>query len=418
MEHERKLLSKALHTGSVESVIARGIETRHFSDPKLRAVWDSVCAHVLKYGSSPSAVSVLRKHSDVVLDVVQDSLEYVIDQFLLLTKRRIAVERLLAMGSVIDGNDDEQLMRIEEIFLESAQELSRAVPGGKVARYSDMNDRIRLYEHDAKEGASRGIQFGIPTLDDLTYGIQPHELVVISGWQGTGKSTLMQHILHRAYVNEGATPMLISLEMEASALYRKWDTMAAPWTYDELKGHRLSDDQLVEWGRMAERAKKASNDIIVLDDVGRCTVEKVHAEMNRYNPDIVGIDYISLMSTPKDDKAAIWETVTYITKELKQLARSTGTPIVAIAQTNRESATAGARLENISYSRSIGQDSDIVLGLYSDEVMREEKRMQVRMLKNRDGRTTNIDMKWDMDQMRFREWSVTDEFGTIDKETT
>ena len=100
----------------------------------------------------------------------------------------------------------------------------------------------------------------------------------------------------------------------------------------------------------------------------------------------------------------------YLTQNLKQLSRSLKIPIIGVAQTNRESATGGAKLENIAWSVAIIQDSDIVLGLHQDQEMKDEKMMELRMLKNRDGQTLDVNLKWDMSRMKFSQWRESDAF--------
>ena len=388
--YEHDLLSKAIHTGQIEHLINIGVDETHFVDRKLREIWRLIVDHTVKYSTPPSIDVIRETYDDFLPSFVNDSLEYVVDVFFQKTKRRIAIEQLRVIASSID--DAQRAENIDEIFLDSARLLAQSVPTGKIAKFSDMEKRIEKYKQDKKVGFKRGLTTGIKTIDELTFGIQPHEFVVISGWSGLGKSTLLQHMMFSAYTYNDITPMMISLEMEAEALYRKWDAMSANLTYNSLKGLSLSDEEMAAWASKSEKASKAKNDIIVLDKMGRCTVEKMYAEATRYKPDLIGVDYISLMDTPKHAGGALWEKVTYLTNNLKQLARSLKIPVIAVAQTNRESVQEGARLDNIAYSRSIGQDGDIVLGLYSDDDMKAIKKMEVRMLKNRDGEIRNVDM--------------------------
>ncbi len=181
--------------------------------------------------------------------------------------------------------------------------------------------------------------------------------------------------------------------------------------YNNLKSHKLREQEIDKWRVVADTVKTKPNDIVILDDVHGCTVDRVYAELHRWKPDILCIDYITLMDINRSAGNQMWEKVTYITQALKQIARTSKIPIIGVAQTNIDSAESGAKLENISYSRSIGQDSDLVLGLYSNDEMKREKRMQVRMLKNRDGMTTNTDLFWNMETMTFGDWKTSHMFG-------
>jgi len=399
VEYERRLLSKAIHSGQLDKLIGLGIEESHFGDEMVKSVWQFVIEHTVKYNSPPSIDAIVENNSHFVPTITSDSLEYLIDKFYEGTKRRLTIEYLRTVAEAVDNPD---LGDPEEMMLDAARKLSQAVPSGEVGRYSDMDKRIEQYRQDKTTGKKRGITSGVPTLDDITEGIQPHEMVVISGYSGSGKSTFLQYMLYKARQIDKVTPMMISLEMGKEALYRKWDVMATNFEYRKLKKFELSSDEEEKWRNEAHKARHADTDIIVLDKLGRCTIEKVCSEINRYKPDIVGIDYVSLMDTPKHAGTQIWERVTYITNNLKYIARSLNIPIIAVAQTNSSDP---ASLDNIAHSKSVVRDADIVLGLYQDQEMRDNKQMQLRVNKNRDGELKNIDMFWDMHHMQFEEWS-------------
>jgi replicative DNA helicase len=364
----------------------------------------------MKYRGQPSLSVIREKFPHYDLPLVSDSLEYVLDRFIVNLKRARAEQSLYDLAEAI--NDPDQAPKIDELFSDEARRLSQLLPGARIERLSDMKKRIEEYREMAAAGGPVGIQMGIPTFDDDTLGIQRHEYVSVVGWQGTGKSTLTQWILLNAY-NQGLTPMYISLEMEARALFRKWDTMLTNMSYRSLKSGELTEEEIERWEQTAERVANSQNDVLVGDDVRSCTVDKVYAEMVKHEPDIVAIDYISLMDVQKSKSDQLWEKMTYLTNNLKQCARTLKTPVIGVAQTNINSVDTGAQLQNIAYSRSIGQDSDIVLGLHCDDEMRKNRRMQVKLLKNRDGRLSTADLKWDMENMRFRPWQPTDDFTSI-----
>lgn len=409
MDHERRLICKAVHAGAAEKLIARGISTEHFLDEECRAVWETMSEHMRTYRASPSAQAVMSDHPGFNFEAVTDTLDYCIDEFVKRTSRRFGIQALEDIARAID--DPRRDDTVEELFLERANQLARAVPATRASRYSDMELRIDEYRRRKAAGEIRGILMGIPTFDNITLGIQPHEMLSIVGWQGTGKSTLLMWAVQEAYI-QGRDPMIVSMEMEAEALWRKLDTAAAGFDYQALKSLNLSEEEEERWEAAAERAKSAANDIVIIDDLGKATPDRVYAEIMRYNPKLVGVDYISLMELPgRSADLPIWERVTQITKQLKLMARSLKVPVIAVAQTNIGGASDGAQLDNIAYSRSIGQDSDIVLGLHQNEEMLANKRMTIRMLKNRDGVRSKTDCYWNPAKMEFHEWTPADQFA-------
>lgn len=399
------LVARIAQTGHVEQAMSRGVGPEHFVDPECRAIWDFIREHATRYRAAPSLSVVRERFPDHGFEVTSDSTEYVIDRFMKHVRRRMAIDALRELAGSVD--DDQVVGRIDELFLERARQLSQAVPSPRASRLSEAKQRIDRYHELVRSGAPMGIPMGIPRIDERTLGVQPHELVSIAGWQGTGKSTLLAYVLYNAWLN-GRDALLFSLEMEAAAIQRKFDVMATNVQHRAMKAGKLGDDELELWEEWAERASSAKNDIVVIDDVGRCTVDRVHADMVKYKPDIVGLDYVSLMHTREGQ--AMWEKVTFLTGALKQTARSLGIPIVICAQTNIGGAASGAQLENIAYARSVGQDSDIALGLHRDREMEENRRMRVELIKNRDGARTVVDMHWEPERMRFHEATAVDLF--------
>ncbi len=405
---ERALVGKFVAGLQTEALMGKGIEVEHFETKAHQGIYTFCTAHVRQYRTPPSFEAVRAKFPDYGFDVTNDALEFLVDEFVKKTKRRIAIEELRLLGKVID--DPDRVGQVDEFWAESARRLMQVVPSASTSRFSDMYKRIEAYRKMLKTGVIPGIPMGIPQFDLRTLGIQRHELVTIAGWQGTGKTTLGMFTSFNAYL-VGRTPMIISLEMEGDALLRKMDVLATNLEYHAMKAIKLAEGDITQWENWAARAQMASNDIIIIDDMRKCTVDSVHGAMVRYQPDIVLVDYVSLMDAPKSASGSMWEKITHITGGLKQSARTLGIPIIAISQTNKDSYQAGADLSNISYSRSIGQDSDLVFGLHQTPDMREAKQMEVRMLKNRDGQRTDVILHWDMAHMRFREWTPADTFG-------
>ena len=174
--------------------------------------------------------------------------------------------------------------------------------------------------------------------------------------------------------------------------------------------------------RASRRVKKKENDIIIIDTLRKGSIDNIYGEIIRHEPDIVAIDYINLMDAPNKINHVMWEKLTYITRELKAIARSTNIPILGAAQTNRESAKDGATLVNIAHSSSVAADSDIVIGMAQTPDQERNKQMVLNMLKNRDGRRVQAKLLWDLPTMTIREWSFSDAFkelkdGEENKET-
>jgi replicative DNA helicase len=402
VDAERVLVSRLVHSGEVETVISRGISEDHFADDECQKVFEFVIGHTKRYKTPPSMQVVKERFPKFEFEISQDSISYLIDNFITKVKRRLANEFLMELAEIAD--DPEKSSEIDIHFLDVSRQLATVVPSTEVARFSDMGRRIDQYHADKEKGTPWGIRLGIPALDDKTMGLQPHELCVVAGWQGVGKSTLLQFFGFNGYL-QSKKVMIVSLEMEHRAILRKFDAMAAELTYRDLKRLELGDDAVERWRQYASEAEnnREHQDIIIIDRIGSRTPMGIFSETVRHKPDLVIVDYISLLEAPRGAGEKSWQQIGHISRELKLNARTLGIPVIAAAQTNRDSVQQGVKLETIAFSSSIGMDADIVLGLNQDDDMRVEKEMEVVMVKNRDGAPGRVKMNWDMETMQFGE---------------
>jgi len=408
MAYEDKLLSKAVQTESVEKLIAYGIDDRHFADFNSKEIWEFLTGHLKEYGTSPSFETFKENFPEYELDVSTEPLEFLKDKFINEVKLREAKSALYDLGEIIDTAEEDSLSSIDEIFLSKAQDLTQVIPSNRIGKFSDMKSRIQKYKNMKNEGVKAGMLFGIPQLDELTLGLHSHEYVTIAGNTGLGKSTLLFQLAINHYV-EGYTPMIISLEMSDQEIYRKMDAMAVGLKQMAMKRMDLAPNDMKKWEDFAEKVGNAANDIIIVD-VDDATPEKVYAETARWNPDVVGVDYVQLLTAPKYLKQG-WEKVGYVSQQMKKLARQLDTPVYGLAQTNAEAFEEGAKLSNLGQSKDIGRHSDIVLGLAQTQEEREIKKLELRVLKNRGGvANKSIYMKWDHHNSIYQEWKEVDSF--------
>jgi replicative DNA helicase len=97
-----------------------------------------------------------------------------------------------------------------------------------------------------------------------------------------------------------------------------------------------------------------------------------------------------------------WLRIAHITRDLKQVAKDTKKPIFINSQADSTtSKKTGPELDNISFSRAVGQDSDVVMALFRDENMIEDNEMKAKILKQREGITGSVMLNWNFDTMDF-----------------
>jgi replicative DNA helicase len=400
LDVERTILGKAILAGQLDELVAAGIEPEHFSSRECTEVYESCLAHYRRYQVPPSREAVAQKHPDFHAPLSQDSTEFLIDQFVQKVKRREAIRLGEAYMEAID--DPDEVGHIEDVAMEMAATLMEVVPQPRVGLYSDAELRIADYIQRRDEERVWGLKMGVPTLDNLTMGLQPKELAVVVAWQGVGKSLFMQHWCWQMY-EQGKRPLFISLEMSKEELYERWDTMATSVLHHALRACELDETDMDRWREVAKKAKdaRAERDIIAIDDLHVCTPDRVLAETRRYKPDAVFVDYLELMDPPRRLDGG-WQEINIIGKDLKRNARVLGTPVIVAAQTNVGDGGTGPTLANISY-KSTGKHANIIVGIHRDEEMEAADLAEVRLLKSRNGPRGRAEMHWNAPRMDFRE---------------
>jgi replicative DNA helicase len=416
MDSERAVLSSALVSGSISTLLARGVELKHFTNTKsgeeCRLVFSFAANHARKYGCSPSPQIVKANFPNWHGEPSSDPLEALIDQFLNDVRRRYYSAKVMELAQA-EGNPA-NWGKLDEIMLDAARDLATVIPSGQVSRVrAEMQDRIDQYEVDKADGRVLGIKCGIPLFDDLTDGFQQGDIVTVAGYSGRGKSYTAQAFLANA-LDQGKDALLMSLEMSTRQIMDRFDTMITNFSHKELRKRQLPDSEIENWRRAAQKYEDAKNDLVVVDKMGHCTVDRVYAEINRYKPDITCVDYVQLM---KGSKASMskWEGLVEITNELKSVALATDSTIIMVSQDQRNSAEEGSTESNMGGSISVLQAADIYIGMMQNEEMRHQKKILMRLIKNRNGSPGESDVMCDPEYGRFVPWQDNN-INNFDKE--
>lgn len=405
---ERSLISKVIQDRAIKDTQARGIDVEHFADPECAEVYEFLVAFSRRHKQAPTSDVVKQEFPEFSPLVSRNPLSYHIENFILHTRERVAIELVRDYHSALE--DPDEIAQIEVRAFEMARLLTDIVPEPRAMHFSDPA-RYDEYERRAATGEKPGTYMGIPSFDEVTQGAQNHELITNVAYLGVGKSTLLRHYAYSFYLL-GKTSLIITLEEEAEAVMRKLDSMAAGIKYLGMKALEMDVKEKEQWKRVLDQAHKDRHDrdIIVRDDIKNCTVDRVAAETERYHPDTVIVDYLELMSVPKSAGGQHWEKVAFSSQGLKQNARLLGVPHFTASQIDRSGGKGEIGLHNISY-QSVGRNSDIVIGLRQDEEQETRQEMECILLKSRDSpKNVLARMNWRLDEMFIREKGINERF--------
>lgn len=408
MDVERRLISRTVLGGHVETLVARGIAASNFArlptgeESEHAAVFRTLVSHMRQYNAPPSRDAVLAAHPGYRLEPAEDPLDYLIDRFIEQVKRRAVI---VALDDAIKRIDDPSTGTDADMLLfEAAESVVSSTPSSsRISKLSDAPSRRDQYLYYLREGRPRGIALGYPTLDRIILGVQDYEVVTVAAPSAWGKSTQLQFISLTTYLDDvSQRPLFISLEMEADALLRRFDAMAMKVRANAIKGFEIAedDDDMRRWEQWAERASRAPNDLLIQDNIFHPTVDRIHAEILRYKPTSVFVDYVQLMEGPGDNS---YLRVGAAIKGLKRIARQTKIPVFTAAQTNRSGFKDGVTEDNIADSIEIFRSSDILLGLERTDELDAKNQAILKIVKNRDAPKGHCTTNFNWEMMDFSE---------------
>lgn len=233
---------------------------------------------------------------------------------------------------------------------------------------TNIDDAIAHFENIKKmqEEGVHGIYTGLAGFDNyLPAGITPGQLGVLLAYPAIGKSWMALYLAVQAWKN-GKSPLIVSLEMtEAEVRNRIFAIIGqGMWSHRKLSKGDVELDMFKKWMHKTFDGKPSLN-IISNDGLGEVSPSVLRGKIDQYNPDIVFIDYLNLMtSNVKTDNEVV--KMKNLSRELKLLAISENIPLVAISSATPDDVTdmnSVPTLGQTSWSRQIAYDADWLLAL-------------------------------------------------------
>ena len=306
------------------------------------------------------------------------------------------------------------LAKAEKLIFDISQTKSRS--SLEHIKYG-VTDAIDLMEKLAIDpNANAGVKTGFPTLDKITNGFKPGELIIIAARPGIGKTTLAVNFAINSAVKYGKSVAMFDLEMSSLQVAQRFICATGRVPMDMVKGG--TKDQSA-WATLFETKKILENSNIYIDDTTTITPAEILSKCRRLKAqsglDMVIIDYLQLMKAEKASKDGNrQQEVADLTRSIKLAARELGCPILLLSQLNRgveQRSDKTPQLSDLRESGSIEQDADIVMFISdrADESVSEQDTTDdaidytLVIAKHRNGMRGNIPIKWKSEYTQFYE---------------
>jgi replicative DNA helicase len=362
---EQLLISAVIQTSDISTAEQSGIRADHFH--AYRATWEWLESYHIRYRKVPSKPVFRREFADFPLLKTTD-VEYAAEE---VRRNHLRQELARSVGDAVDllkhDEVEDALATLAPVVtrLEQDFDAGRVLDAAKDAK-SVFNSVQELIEITNKRGLP-GIATGFPSLDERTGGFQPGHFWVVAARLGNGKSWAMTHMGVEAAL-AGHSVLFHTLEMSRRQVALRTHTFFGRKHNQTFTNRQLNTGNILsrEYRDFVNALpEKVPGEFVIVDRArGRVTPFSIAANIERFAPDVVFIDYIQLMATSNGNKAD-WESLAQLSGELQSLCQETSTPIVVASQINRDGATGRhpPSVDKLARSDAIGQDADGVLTL-------------------------------------------------------
>ncbi len=218
-----------------------------------------------------------------------------------------------------------------------------------------------------------GIPTGFPSLDKLTYGWQPTDLIILAARPSVGKTAFALNLARSAAMHPTKPTAVgfFSLEMSSSQLVQRILSAESEIWLEKIARGRLEEHEMKQlYKKGIEKLSKAP---IFIDDSAALNIFELRAKCrrlkNKHNIGLIIIDYLQLMSGTADRNSNREQEISKISRDLKSLAKELQIPIIALSQLSREvekrkEGNKIPQLSDLRESGAIEQDADMVMFLY------------------------------------------------------
>ena len=265
----------------------------------------------------------------------------------------------------IQGDVQDFLADIEQrvCSLGDDQNIKSSVPFREPVQHA-MEQIQRMLSHEEMDG----LLSGYSTLDQLTNGFKPAEMIVIAARPSVGKTSLAMNIVENVafspkYESNPKNILVFSLEMSSTSLAMRMICGKAKINMNDLRRGFVPKKHAEAINAISREFQSSS---LWVDDTSGLSINQIRAKARRLKTrkklHLIVVDYLQLISG--DARAQSRENqISEISRGLKAMAKELEVPVVVLSQLNRDSEKERRepRLSDLRESGSIEQDADIVM---------------------------------------------------------
>ena len=275
---------------------------------------------------------------------------------------------------------------------------------------SEYYDRVS--ESAKQKDEMLGLPTGLIDIDNLLGCMQNSDLIIVAGRPGSGKTGFLLTVANNVALKTKKHVAFFSMEMSNEQLLQRLLAQVTGINTQRLRSGKILE---TEWDLFTEGIEILNNAVIFLDETPSLTPMQLRTKCRQlhleHRLDLVVIDYIQLMVGDARTENRVQE-VSYISRNLKALAKELKIPVLAAAQLSRASEMRDQqqkrkdepreyRLSDLRESGSLEQDADVVM--FIDRDIKKDSISRLIVAKHRNGPTneSGIEVVFRSDLTKF-----------------
>ncbi|MBC7720677.1 MAG: replicative DNA helicase [Pedobacter sp.] len=348
-----------------------------------------------------------------------------IDAHARIVLQKFIQRELIRISGEIIGDAYEDSTDVFDLLNDSEEKIFNVTKHFLKSDYKEMSSALaqaitRIDEMRTKTEELSGVPSGFPTLDRITYGWQPTDLIILAARPSVGKTAFALNLARNAALNPTKPTAVgfFSLEMSAAQLVQRILSAESEIPLEKISRGKMED---YEYQQLHTKGiKRLETAPIYIDDTAALNIFEFRAKarrlVNKHNVGIIIIDYLQLMSGSNDKGGNREQEISNISRNLKALAKELNIPIIALSQLSRAVETRKEskmpQLSDLRESGAIEQDADMVMFIYRPEyheIHNNENgestkgETHIRIAKHRNGQLDNIRLQALLHIQRFEE---------------
>ena len=347
-----------------------------------------------------------------------------IEYYIKILKQKTIQRDLITASTEILRDSYDDSVNVDDLIDNAQSKVFAAIQNNVKKDVQEIGSVIKSAMEDVERMQSQsglsGVPSGYPSIDKVTMGWQPSDLIILAARPSVGKTAFALNIARNAAVDHNMPVAIFSLEMPAIQLAKRLMTSESGLPADKIKGGTKLDAH--EWEQLEYRLKALSKAPLYVDDTPGLPIMEFRTKVKRLVKSkgvrLVIVDYLQLMQGPAELRGMREQEVAAISRTLKMTAKELNVPIIALSQLSRDAVKrAGSNgkpmLSDLRESGSIEQDADMVIFVHRpdylglSETENGKETTQIIIAKHRNGETCDIDMLFKSEQVRFVELDQT-----------